>query len=301
MFAVNGGDAPDAEKSMAERAVFVDDGHFYSPIHDPEDVKAYLASEVFQRQCVRVDALLDFDAMSALWGQIKGGALAFPFEQSEAFRYRVLNNQFLLIDSTVASAMVTHLNPRKIVEIGCGWSSAAMFDVLERLQDRRLEQFVCIDPDMSRLDAIDPPAFVERRRERVQDTPLEVFESLGAGDILFIDSSHVLKAGSDVHYEYLHLLPKLPSGVIVHIHDVFYPFEYPRSWLVRERRAWNEGYLVDLMLSHSDRWEVMFFNHAMMEKCPDVLNEGLKLMDQMDTHGLKPFQRVNGSIWLRRR
>ena len=288
-------------KKNRSTSVFAESGHFYSPIQDPKEVETYLASALYQRQRTRVDALLDYPGMAQIWRQIRVGVVAFPLMPELGFRYYIANNQFQMIDSAVASAMLTHLNPTRIVEIGCGFSTAAMFDTIDRMAAPRLQNFTCIDPDMSRLDALSLSGKIERRAERVQDVDLAVFAELKAGDILFIDSSHVLKAASDVHYEYLHILPSLPSGVIVHIHDVFYPFEYPRQWLLREVRAWNEAYLVDMMLTYGNGYEVLFFNHAMIENYPSVLDEELRLLEREKELRPRAHQRTNGSIWLKKR
>lgn len=278
-------------------------GHFYSPLPSKEEVQHYLASRHYQQQCARVDAMLDYGAMGALWERIKAGALTFPRDPDSAFRYHAKNSQFLFFDATIGSALVAHLNPKRIIEIGCGFSSAMMFDTLERMDNARIERFVCIDPDMSRLDELRPPEYVERRVERVQDTDPAVFETLEPGDIFFIDSSHVLKTGSDVHYEYLHILPHLPSGVIVHIHDIFYPLEYPAHWLIGHGRAWNECYTVDMMLSHGANWEVMFFNHAVIEQQPGIIRSDPDLIGCFDAMSMPYWHhRVKaGSIWLRKR
>ncbi len=283
------------------RAPFVEDGHPQSPIQNPRAVRAYLASDLYKRQIERVDGLLDYDAMSGLWRAIRGGMVTFPHQRAEGFRYFINNNRFRFFDSAVASAMLAHHDPRQIVQIGGGAACAAMFDTVERMRGPRLKKFTFVNAGETRLDELDPPALVEQRTERAQDVDPALFEELEAGDILFLDSSHVMKAASDVHYLFLHVLPALKPGVVVHVQDVFYPFEYPRKWLLREGRAWNEAYMVDMMLSHGPSFEVLFFNHAMIERRPEVLNEKLGLIDRHDRLIQRPIQRLNGSIWLRKR
>ncbi len=94
----------------------------------------------------------------------------------------------------------------------------------------------------------------------VQDVSLDLFSSLKANDLLFIDSTHVSKLGSDVNFIYFEILPRLASGVVIHIHDIFYPFEYPKSW-IQEGRAWNELYIVRALLAESNRYSILAFNH----------------------------------------
>lgn len=133
----------------------------------------------------------------------------------------------------------------------------------------------------------------------VQTIDPAFFAELEAGDLLFIDTSHVLKTGSDVHYEYLHILPVLRPGVIVHIHDVHYPFEYRRQWAARENRSWNETYLVDMLLTFSDRFELVFFNDAFLQKQAETMRAEGDMFDRFDAFPARPFNRGAGSIWLR--
>jgi Methyltransferase domain len=97
-------------------------------------------------------------------------------------------------------------------------------------------------------------------RAPVQQVPLETFDALQAGDILFIDSTHVMRTGSDVCFELFEVLPRLSQGVLVHFHDMFWPFEYPRAWAVDENRSWNELYAVRAFLTNNDTWRIVLFN-----------------------------------------
>ena len=99
------------------------------------------------------------------------------------------------------------------------------------------------------------------RQQTLQSVGVEVFEELGRGDILFIDSTHVSKLGSDVNYLFFEILPRLRSGVRVHIHDVFFPFEYPPKWIAKGI-AWNENYLLRGFLQYNDKFRIVLFNHT---------------------------------------
>ena len=94
-------------------------------------------------------------------------------------------------------------------------------------------------------------------RKKVEDVGLELFGDLGENDVLFIDSSHVIRPGGDVLFEYLELLPRLRPGVIVHIHDIFSPRDYPQQWLVDWVRLWNEQYLLEALLSENPHWKII--------------------------------------------
>jgi hypothetical protein len=119
--------------------------------------------------------------------------------------------------------------------------------------------------------------------------PVETFSGLGPGDILFIDSSHVSKYESDVNYLIFKVFPALKSGVIVHIHDIFYPFEYPMQWLL-EGRAWNEAYLVRAFLQSNAKWEIFLFADFAGKKFREYLAEHMPLC----------LKNTGGSLWIRK-
>ena len=108
------------------------------------------------------------------------------------------------------------------------------------------------------------------RVERVQDTPPEVFATLEAGDVLFIDSSHVLKTGSDLTDLLLRVLPNLRPGVRVHFHDVFLPDEYPQGWAIGENRGWNEQYAVHALLANGAAFDIVFATHYALTRLADA-------------------------------
>jgi hypothetical protein len=105
----------------------------------------------------------------------------------------------------------------------------------------------------------------------VQETDIEMFDVLDENDILFIDSSHVVKTGSDVNFELFEILPRLKKGVIVHIHDIPYPFEYPREWVIERNYSWNEVYAVRAFLMYNNSFEVLFFNDQFGQLCGDLV------------------------------
>jgi hypothetical protein len=145
----------------------------------------------------------------------------------------------------------------------------------------------CIEPNPDRLlGLLQQSDLVEVIAAPVQNVPLATFTSLESGDVLFIDSTHVAKAGSDVVWLFLHVLPRLASGVMVHVHDVFWPFEYPSEWL-REGRDWNEDYLLNAFLCHNDAWRIELFSSWLWQHRPELV--------PLDLRAQKP-----GSFWLRR-
>ena len=139
--------------------------------------------------------------------------------------------------------MTAHLRPARVIEVGSGYSTALALDEAEASREIAALEITCIEPFAGRLLGLLSEA--DRRRitllrKPVQDVDPATYGRLGPGDVLFVDSTHVVKAGSDVVWLFLHVLPRLAAGVVVHVHDVFWPFEYPAHWL-EQRRDWTEA------------------------------------------------------------
>ncbi len=201
-------------------------------------------------------------------------------------RYRLEGNtMFGSPDAAVYRAVIGRYRPRRILEAGSGFSTAVALDEAAALG---LDTDVtCIEPHPERLESLlcpgDPVTLIRRP---VQDVPVAAFTGLAAGDILFIDSSHVAKAGSDVTWLILRVLPLLTPGVLVHLHDVFWPYGYPAAWL-RERRDWNESYFLFAFLSGNPSWEILLWSSWLWQARPDVIPGRLASGEP-------------GSIWLRK-
>lgn len=194
-------------------------------------------------------------------------------------RYFLHNHAFETVDAEIYYSMLRLHQPRRIIEIGSGWSTLLSFEALRRnAAEGRPAKITAIEPypyDYLREAVAANPDLVELWETPLQKVPLATFQELGEGDFLFIDSSHVLKIGSDVQYEFLEILPRLPSGVIVHVHDIFLPIEYPRSWVVDEHRFWNEQYLLQAYLVDNARVEVLWGGAWMHLKHPDELRKAI--------------------------
>ena len=201
-------------------------------------------------------------------------------------RYRPANPVFAAADAALYHAMLRRFRPRRVIEVGSGYSTALLLDTAER---HGIEvEITCVEPHPERLLALLRQGDeIELIRAPAQGVPLETYLGLGAGDVLFIDSSHVVKAGSDVHWLYLHVLPRLAPGVLVQIHDVFWPFEYPEQWL-REGRDWNEDYFLHAFLCHNRVWELLLFGSWLWRHHLDLVPEDLR-------------DPAAGVLWMRRR
>ena len=242
---------------------FAPPGHFYSPIPDIDVVDRYKAT-IFNLDTTTVPGIdLQVPRQLALLESFAAYRDDLPFrdEPTPGLRYYFGNPYFSYGDAIILYSMLRHRHPRRIVEVGSGFSSAVMLDTNEHFC-RHSIAMTFIDPYPDRLLSLLSDADVRRHdviSTVVQDVPLEKFTSLEAGDVLFIDSSHVVKVGSDVAHLVTAVLPRLRRGVLIHFHDVFWPFEYPEAW-IRAGRAWNEAYMLKAFLQFNHAFELLFFN-----------------------------------------
>ena len=273
------------------------DGHFYSPVVDTEDLRrreslvwphnpSVLGIDFNDASHLRVleeffpKYIADFDY------EERG-----PAAEDELEWFYVRNSQFSWLDARTLFVLMRQWQPRKIVEVGSGYSSLLIADVNRRYLNGECE-VICIEPY--------PRPFLKRGirglnrviRNKVQDVPLTQFTELNAGDILFIDSSHVAKTGSDVNHLYFEVLPRLKAGVKVHIHDIFLPHDYPKEWVLDENRSWNEQYLVRALLMYSSALKPVFGCSYAFHRFPAHVKRALNIPSGHAFAG--------GSLWIER-
>ncbi|MBX3398130.1 MAG: class I SAM-dependent methyltransferase [Gemmataceae bacterium] len=250
-------------------------GHFASPLPDHD------ALERDHPRLIAADSLPGLDLRVAeqleLLRSITEPAkrISFPAEPVDGFRYHFENDFFTYGDALVLAGMLQHLRPRRVIEVGSGFSSALMLDLRDRTDWK--PELTFIEPYPTRLRSLLKPSDDATLIESpVQAVPLSVFEALEANDVLFIDSSHVSKIGSDVNLLFFEVFPRLRPGVVVQIHDIFWPFEYPKVWYDRGW-AWNEAYLVRALLQGSDRYRIRLFPSYLEARHRDELERSLPL------------------------
>ena len=271
-------------------------GHYYSPIVDPTDVGEYWQRSASTEISGLRGISIDIEMMELFWQKSRNflKSMRFSEDKGGATRYYYNNEMYHNGDALILAAMIDHYKPKRVIEIGSGMSSAAILDAAERsgLADFSL---TCIEPDATRLRSLlraQDHARVRIIEGMVQHVPMEVFGDLQAGDILFIDSSHVVKTGSDVHHEIFNILPALSAGVIIHIHDIQFPFEYPKNWIFDARWSWNESYFVRAFLMHNDCYKIVFFTDMFLKSRPELT------VDIVDGDHWPVYPFIGYSIWL---
>jgi hypothetical protein len=227
--------------------------HFSEPLCHPDDLRRPLDAE---RALPGIDwneaeqlRLLEQMRFSAELGEL-------PREPTAQGEFYLDNHRFGAGDAEYLYNLLRLRRPRRIVEVGCGFSSLIIRRALEanaREEGTRGEH-VCIEPYKNPwLESVFPRVV----RERIEDVDPALWETLGPGDVFFIDSSHVIRPQGDVVVQFLQILPRLPPGVLVHVHDIFSPRDYPARWVVDELRLWSEQYLLEAFLSGNREWRIL--------------------------------------------
>jgi hypothetical protein len=274
-------------------------GHFYSTIPDLNEVKKK-ADAIFGNETI-ADVDLNLDNQFRLAVELKQYAASIPYAfkgpiaSDTRYRYSRKNAFYNYSDVIFLFCILLHFKPSRIIEIGCGSSSAIMLDTNEHFLNGKI-QFTFIDPyPQGLIEKLNPTdrKTISILENKIQDVPLSLFQALAPGDILFVDSSHVSKSGSDVNHILFNILPVLKPGVLIHFHDIFFPFELPREWVLKYHFYWNENYLLRAFLMNNSAYEILLFNTLLQKKNRQWFEAELPdcLIDELNT----------GSIWLRKK
>jgi hypothetical protein len=254
---------------------FAPPGHYYSPLPDVAAVTAE-ADRLPNRTRGDDGVRLDVEAQRRFFLTMAERAATFDWgpDRQPGKRFYCKNGFFPYGDALALVTVLGQFQPRRVIEVGSGFSSAVMLDVNDRRPEPKMA-LTFIEPYPERLERLLTPGDRQSARlitKPVQQVPVTEFDVLEANDVLFIDSSHVSKAASDVNYLFFEVLPRLRDGVLVHVHDIFYPFEYPLAWL-KEGRAWNELYLLRAFLQYNSAFEIVLFNNFAAQQFADIVAE----------------------------
>ncbi len=266
-------------------------GHYYSPMYNTSELAA--RREQLWPETPRETVGIDWrdDAQLELCQTVfaRQEKLEFPDEPSgDPTEYFAANDQYPPHDAWVLAGLLEHFRPTRMIEVGSGYSTL----VSARVNRERLQmgmELTCIEPYPRQFLLDGVPGVSRLRAERVQDTPLELFGELSANDVLFIDTAHTVKTGGDVVWIFQEIIPRLAPGVLIHIHDVFLPGDYPEEW-VMAGWGWNEIYLLRAFLAFNQAFEVVWGQHYMLHRHLDELRRAFP--------GPMPS---GAALWMRRR
>ncbi len=278
--------------------VHITPNHFYFPIPDTRKLRNDLWKKRTEMVGISMNGASQLSLLYKFYTMYGKEYNSFPLTEKErgsVREYYVNNNRFESVDGEILYSMVRYFKPSRVIEVGSGFSTLLIAQALQKNKTENKNydfEFISIDPYPSKIFLNGLPGLSALIAKEVQDVPLSEFEKLSENDILFIDSSHVLKIGSDVQYEYLEILPRLKRGVVVHFHDIFLPAEYPEDWVKKEFRFWNEQYILQAFLSFNENFEVLFAASYMHLYYPEELEKYIKSYNRRE--------RWPGSFWIRR-
>lgn len=270
-------------------------GHFYSSIVSVEEIKKR-EDEIFSMPGKNIEGVdLNETDQLALLNKLAENYSSIPFIDTKQnnLRYYYNNDFYCQSDGIFLTLMIRHFKPKSIIEVGSGFSSAVMLDTNELFFDNNI-QLTFIEPFPQRLYSLFKEADKEKQQtivSNVQNVDVRLFEGLNENDILFIDSTHVSKTGSDVNRILFDILPKLKKGVLIHFHDIFYPFEYPKDWVMnRKGFGWNENYILKAFLMYNHTYKIIMFNTFLEHFHTDWFKKNMP----------DCLKNMGGSIWLQK-
>jgi len=268
-------------------------GHYYSPMYDVEEL-ASRRSRLWP-QTPRATHGIDWrDASQLELCRALGAAPKLKLAADptgDPTEYYASNDQYPPLDAWVLAGLLERRRPGRMIEVGSGFSTLVSARVNRELLDRGM-RLTCIEPYPRDFLTAGVDGVSELRVEKIQDTPLELFSELSAGDVLFIDTSHTVKTGNDVTWIFGEVIPRLAPGVLVHIHDVFLPGEYPENW-VMEGWGWNETYLVQSFLAFNAAFDIVWGSQYMLSAHLDEVVAAFPGIADDPWHG--------GALWIERR
>ena len=270
-------------------------GHYYSPVVTNAEIGDRLDSIFgYQKDTIQGITLNKEKQMQLLSQMLPFYPPPFSNHKTTRYRYHYINDYYPHSDAIFLYLVLRNFRPARVVEVGSGYSSAVMLDTNEHYLNGQT-QFTFIEPFPNRLYSLLGEEDKKNNRieeKKVQDADIKIFDELEENDILFIDSSHVSKTGSDVNYLLFEVLPRLKKGVLIHFHDVFFPFEYPKHWVTSFYKGfgWNEAYLLRSFLMYNNSFEIILFNTFLQKFNEAWFKENMPLT----------LEGTGGSIWIKK-
>ena len=279
---------PEMFRRWERRGFHVTPVHFYKPIPDTQSLPDTLWEHPSELPGIEMNESTQLELLQKHVPKFRAEYEQFPITlPGNGSGFYVNNNLFGGVDALFAYGLVRHFQPRLIIEVGSGFSSLVLAQAAEKNKNSGL---ICIEPFPREFLREGFPGLRSLIEKKVQDIDLGFFSQLKSGDVLFIDSSHTVKIGSDVNYLFLEVLPRLEPGVIVHVHDIFLPFDYRRDWVVDELRFWNEQYLLQAFLEFNSAFEVLLASSYLNHYHKAELKAAFPALDWWE----------GGSFWMRR-
>jgi uncharacterized UPF0146 family protein len=277
---------------------WVPPGHYYSPIPSTAELLEY-KNKIYNISKSIYGIEMNKDLQISLLNEFQKyyADLDLTFENSGINRYYYSNPSFKEPDAIVLYSIIRHTKPGRIIEIGSGFTSALMLDINEKYFNNTIDlTFIEPFPDLLlSLIREDDTSRMKLIKEKTQNLDLNLFKDLEAGDLLFIDSTHVSKTGSDVNVIFFEILPRLKPGVIIHFHDIVFPFEYPEEWVFNTNGkwkgfSWNECFILRAFLMFNSSFKILFFGSYLLSEKRDYIAMNMPLF----------LKSISGSIYIQK-
>lgn len=249
--------------------------HYYSPIPDTRVLRK--KRELWTRELSLAGIELNINGQKKFLETVtlpfQDEYMSFPRERTDnPLQYYLNNGSFGFVSGQMHYSILRFFKPKRVIEVGSGYSTLVSMAALKRnaFEGHNCE-FTAVEPYPSQfLSKATNITFIKRK---VEDLDLDLFNSLSKNDLLFIDSSHTVKIGGDVNFLYLKVLPALKKGVIVHIHDIQFPFEYFKLYALENHCFWQEQYLVQAFLMYNNAFKVLWCASYMHHKYPELIRK----------------------------
>ena len=264
--------------------------HYYEPLFDYRKV-SYKRKNNTLLDLKENDQLLFLNSLLPYSNELKN----FPLvKTSDQVSYYYENGSFQYGDGELYYSVIRKNKPKRIIEVGSGFSTLIALEAIKKNREENsagITQLTCIEPyEMPFLEGLE----INLIREKIEDVNPSIFNALQNNDILFIDSSHVIRPGGDVNYLILKILPLLNKGVWVHFHDIFIPDNYPMEWLRDEFRLWNEQYLLEAFLMNNEAYEIVCAMHYLNDNFKKEVNNVFSILASQGKN-------APSSFWIRKR
>jgi predicted O-methyltransferase YrrM len=275
-------------QELQRRGWHLQPNHYYWPLNDVHFLRDH--PELWHDRGLPAGIDWDLDGQVAFARELArsyeelADVAARPAAVDMSSAITFVNGSFSGADACAYYGLVRTLQPRRVVEVGGGWSTIFLAHALARNERPAAVTLIEPEPDPRLLARI--PKDWDVRRSLLQFADLAAFERLEAGDICFYDGSHVARTGSDVNWFFFEVLPRLAPGVMVHVHDIYWPDDYHDQWIYGDGLSWNEQYVLQAFLMHNQAYRVRLANHL------------LARLRAEDVRDIYPAWPDGGSVWL---
>ncbi len=262
--------------------------HYYHPLFNPKNLRHSL-NEKRNLTGINLNDENQLQVLSTFTYQseLELFPIEIPLDYKNSFYFR--NGAYGAGDAECYYSMIRSIKPKKIIEIGSGNSTLIALEAIKKNKEENNNyncELICIEPyEMDWLEQKE----VTVLRQKIEEVNLSYFQQLEENDMLFIDSSHIIRPQGDVLFEYLTLLPTLKKGVYVHVHDILTPSDYPYEWVIEDVRLWNEQYLLEAFLTLNSHFEISVIIGYMRAYYPEKIYEAFSVLNKNRDMGATSF------------